>query len=71
MELVLAAAWLIGVVYASIPPFWLLIHPFAERWRRSKTDARSILGFTWLGMIVLLAASRLVRLDRVFGGHGT
>lgn len=56
MEFVLAVAWLVGVVYASIPPFWLLIHPFAERWRQAKTDARAILGFTWLGVILLLAA---------------
>lgn len=52
----LAVAWLVAAVYASIPPFWLLIHPFAERWRKSKTDARAILGSTWLGMVLVLAA---------------
>jgi protein-S-isoprenylcysteine O-methyltransferase Ste14 len=25
--------WLACVVYSTIPAFWLMIHPFAERWR--------------------------------------
>jgi protein-S-isoprenylcysteine O-methyltransferase Ste14 len=25
--------WLACAVYATIPAFWLMIHPFAERWR--------------------------------------
>jgi len=26
-------AWLACVVYSTIPAFWFMIHPFAERWR--------------------------------------
>jgi protein-S-isoprenylcysteine O-methyltransferase Ste14 len=25
--------WLACVIYSTIPSFWLMIHPFAERWR--------------------------------------
>lgn len=59
MDVILAVAWFVSVIYASIPPFWLLIHPFAERWRSTKTDARAILGLTWLGVLLLLAAATL------------
>jgi protein-S-isoprenylcysteine O-methyltransferase Ste14 len=52
----LTFAWIVAVIYASIPPFWLVIHPFAERWRRSEVGARKLLGFTWLATILLLAA---------------
>jgi hypothetical protein len=23
--------WLAGIIYSTIPAFWLMIHPFAER----------------------------------------
>ena len=29
----LTAAWVIGIFYATIPTFWLMVHPLAERWR--------------------------------------
>lgn len=51
----LTLAWMVGVTYAAIPPFWLLVHPFAERWRRAKVDATAILAGAWLGVILLLA----------------
>lgn len=51
----LTLAWMVGVTYAAIPPFWLLIHPFAERWQRAKVDATAILAGAWLGVILLLA----------------
>ena len=31
--------WLACVVYATIPAFWLMIHPFAERWRARNLSA--------------------------------
>jgi hypothetical protein len=34
--------WLVCVVYSTIPAFWLMIHPFAERWRaRHRSYRRS------------------------------
>jgi protein-S-isoprenylcysteine O-methyltransferase Ste14 len=29
-------AWILAVVYSSIPAFWLLVHPFADFWRRQR-----------------------------------
>ena len=33
--------WLACVVYSTIPLFWLMIHPFAERWRRTPVAVSS------------------------------
>jgi hypothetical protein len=30
--------WLASVLYGSIPLFWMIIHPFAGRWRRQSTN---------------------------------
>jgi protein-S-isoprenylcysteine O-methyltransferase Ste14 len=32
--------WLACVVYATIPAFWLMIHPFADRWRARDRSVR-------------------------------
>jgi len=43
------------VVYATIPSFWLLIHPHADYWRLRKRSPYRLLIPVWLGMGVLLA----------------
>jgi len=46
-------AWLACAVYSTIPAFWLMIHPFADRWRaRHASDGRS----PYLVLIPLWAA---------------
>jgi protein-S-isoprenylcysteine O-methyltransferase Ste14 len=52
----LTVAWIMGIVYASIPSFWLAIHPFAERWRNRKGRVYGIFGGIWLAIITALAA---------------
>jgi len=51
--------WLACAVYATIPPFWLMIHPFAERWRaRHVSQARSpyrLLVPAWMAMWAIAA----------------
>jgi protein-S-isoprenylcysteine O-methyltransferase Ste14 len=32
--------WLACAVYSTIPAFWLMIHPFAERWRARHVSGR-------------------------------
>ena len=32
------AAWLACIIYSTIPAFWLMIHPFAARWRARHTS---------------------------------
>jgi protein-S-isoprenylcysteine O-methyltransferase Ste14 len=53
--------WLACVVYSTIPAFWLMIHPFVERWRASRFfDQRSpyaILVPVWIAMWVVVALS--------------
>lgn len=36
MVSLLALAWIIGAVYASIPLFWLAIHPLTRFWQRQQ-----------------------------------
>ncbi len=51
--------WLACVVYSTIPAFWLMIHPFAERWRaRHLSHQRSpyiVLLPAWMAMWVAVA----------------
>lgn len=51
--------WLACVVYSTIPAFWLMIHPFADRWRaRHLSNQRSpyaLLLPLWMTMWVVVA----------------
>jgi protein-S-isoprenylcysteine O-methyltransferase Ste14 len=51
--------WLACVVYSTIPAFWLMIHPFVERWRASHLfDQRSpyaVLVPVWIATWVAVA----------------
>jgi hypothetical protein len=31
-------AWIAGIVYSTIPAFWLVVHPFARFWREKRQD---------------------------------
>ncbi len=47
-------AWVACIVYATIPSFWLAIHPRAEYWRsRSRSPYRVLVPF-WIGMWIAL-----------------
>lgn len=52
MSYLLTIAWIIVIIYATIPLFWLVIHPFADRWRRSGINPRALLAGTWLFIIL-------------------
>jgi protein-S-isoprenylcysteine O-methyltransferase Ste14 len=51
--------WLACVVYSTIPAFWFMIHPFAERWRaRHLSNQRSpyiVLLPVWVAMWAAVA----------------
>ena len=49
----LQGAWLMGVVYATIPAFWLVIHPFAHYWRSRRGMIFPLLGLLWIAMWLL------------------
>ncbi len=51
--------WLACVVYSTIPAFWFMIHPFAERWRARHLSYRRspylVLLPVWMAMWVVVA----------------
>ena len=48
-------AWLACAVYSTIPAFWLMIHPFAERWRTRRRSPYFVLVPLWVLMWVVMA----------------
>jgi protein-S-isoprenylcysteine O-methyltransferase Ste14 len=44
MDWVRSAGWIISGIYATIPAFWMAVHPFADRWRRKGPHIK------WLGV---------------------
>lgn len=49
-------AWLACVVYATIPSFWLIIHPRAGYWRSRKSSPYRVLIPLWIAMWMAAAA---------------
>lgn len=45
-----SVGWLACVVYATVPGFWLLIHPRAERWRVHRRSPYLVLLPAWMAM---------------------
>jgi protein-S-isoprenylcysteine O-methyltransferase Ste14 len=48
--------WLACVVYSTIPLFWLMIHPFASRWRARRRSPYRVLLPVWMAMWAAMAA---------------
>jgi protein-S-isoprenylcysteine O-methyltransferase Ste14 len=46
--------WIVCVVYATIPSFWLLIHPRADYWRSRTRSPYRVLLPLWMAMWVVL-----------------
>jgi protein-S-isoprenylcysteine O-methyltransferase Ste14 len=53
----LTLAWIVGIIYATIPAYWLAVHPFAQKWAARKGKVYPLLGIFWLIVIILVAAS--------------
>jgi len=49
-------AWLACVVFSTVPSFWFMVHPFAERWRARQRSPYRLLLPAWIGMWVVVAA---------------
>jgi protein-S-isoprenylcysteine O-methyltransferase Ste14 len=52
----LIVGWLACVIYSTIPLFWLMIHPFAERWRKRRRSPYLLLMPVWMTMWLAEAA---------------
>ncbi|MBZ5549823.1 MAG: isoprenylcysteine carboxylmethyltransferase family protein [Acidobacteriia bacterium] len=47
--------WLACAVYSTIPAFWFMIHPFAERWRSQRRSPYRVLLPLWIAMWIGMA----------------
>jgi protein-S-isoprenylcysteine O-methyltransferase Ste14 len=54
MRYVELIGWLSCVAYSTVPAFWLMIHPFAERWRARQRSPYTLLLPVWMAMWVVL-----------------
>ncbi|HEU5404330.1 MAG TPA: isoprenylcysteine carboxylmethyltransferase family protein [Terriglobales bacterium] len=48
MHIIRMIAWLISGIYATIPVFWLIIHPFADSWRRRFRAPLKVITPIWI-----------------------
>lgn len=62
MEYVRLIAWIVAAAYASIPPYWLGLHPFVGFWRAHRAWQLFLLpmGLGWL-LLALFATRDLVQ----------
>ncbi len=51
MRFLQTLGWLVVIVYATIPPFWLVIHPFTRFWR-NRSKPLPLVGAVWVAMWV-------------------
>lgn len=56
MRFLLIFGWIMAMVYATIPIFWLMIHPFAERLRQVGSRVIVYMSLVWLVVIGGVAA---------------
>jgi protein-S-isoprenylcysteine O-methyltransferase Ste14 len=42
-------AWIVCGIYATLPGYWMMVHPFAEHWRRARYKL-SVLAPLWIAM---------------------
>jgi protein-S-isoprenylcysteine O-methyltransferase Ste14 len=69
VRLLLEFAWLVGIIYSTIPLFWLLVHPFADFWRRQRSPFRVLLPawvLLWIAVGVITWPWHFVRLYVAF-----
>ncbi len=71
MTVVHTLAWIIGIIYATIPSYWLLVHPHIEFWRGRRARLMTV-GPLW--MLLWLAAGAITwpwRLVILYGAMWT
>ncbi len=49
------AAWMIAIVYATVPSYWLLVHPQIDFWRARRARL-IVVGPLWIGLWLIVAA---------------
>ncbi|MGA8866772.1 MAG: isoprenylcysteine carboxylmethyltransferase family protein [Candidatus Sulfotelmatobacter sp.] len=56
VEALQTVGWIACIIYATIPGFWLVIHPRVEYWRARPRSPYRVLLPVWIAMWLLLAA---------------
>jgi len=56
MQFVRALGWLVCVFYCTVPCFWLMVHPRADRWRSRVRSPFRVLVPAWITMWLAMAA---------------
>ena len=54
-NIVRTVGWVVGIVYSTIPSYWLLVHPHVEWWRRRGAKLSRV-GPLWLLLWVAIGA---------------
>lgn len=62
----LTIAWLICGVYATIPAYWLAVHPVAHRWRKAKRKFSLLAPWWMLLWVVAWLTSAPWRYDAIY-----
>jgi protein-S-isoprenylcysteine O-methyltransferase Ste14 len=62
-QFLLYACWFVAIVYATVPSYWLIVHPFVGWWRARRARLSAV-GPIWflLWVIAALATRRLLHL---------
>lgn len=55
MNAVYTVAWVIAIVYATVPSYWMLVHPHIAFWRARKVRL-SMVGPLWIALWLIGAA---------------
>jgi protein-S-isoprenylcysteine O-methyltransferase Ste14 len=55
MRALYTAAWVIAIIYATVPSYWLLVHPHVEFWRARKVRL-SMVGPLWIALWMIAGA---------------
>jgi len=67
MALFLTIIWVLALGYSTIPLFWLVVHPFAPKWREHQGKIYPMLGFIWLVLMASVGyATAQYRHDRLY-----
>src|SRR5271169_4100153 len=56
VEVLRTIGWIACVIYATIPSFWLMIHPRVEYWRSRTRSPYQVLLPLWIAMWLLFGA---------------
>jgi protein-S-isoprenylcysteine O-methyltransferase Ste14 len=55
LHLLYTIAWVIAIIYATVPSYWLLVHPHIEFWRARKVRLSAV-GPLWMALWFVMGA---------------